>query len=430
MESIRTRSDQRRPAVDLLRGVSLLMVVAGHLSLAVIDKSGGDIRGENLLALYPRWSWVTIVAPMPLFFLAGGFANATSTFRIATSRLAMFAALASVVVTAWAVPVVITEWSLGSSGVIGDGARLATQPLWFFAAYAPLAALSPLLWRGSNRGLMSVIVGCAICVALCDVVRFTETGPGWIGWLGFLPTYGSFWAAGMWWRRMSADPRFREQRWGLSLVIACGALAWLLTARCGYSWALIDAAPGRRSNTTPPTVFTVTAGFLQIGLAMGFATVLDSMATAKERFFRRLRDSAVGIYLWHLSAMTLVSAVFAAGIPLATRFTPWWWVTRPLWYLAIGGVTFGLVSVTARLVARLGAGEPDGVDTRGGVLVRAIGVIVLAGAAAHIGLKGPRTSAPAVGLVCALSLSWWLLSRRRGHRRRASAFDPDVRHDL
>lgn len=425
-----SKNDQRRPAIDLLRGVSLMMVVAGHLSLAVIDKSGGDIRGDNLLALFPRWSWVTMIAPMPLFFLAGGYSNATSVFREACARLATFAALAATVVSAWAVPVVIAELSTGSSGVIGDGARLATQPLWFFAAYAPLAASTPWLWRSSNRVLATIIVGCALVVALCDMVRFTEVGPGWIGWIGFLPAYGSFWVAGMWWRRMSSHPRFRERRWGLFVAVICGVLATFLTAKCGYSWALIDAVPGRRSNTTPPTAFTVTAGFLQIGLVATFATVLDSIASAKERFFRQLRNVAVGVYIWHLSALTVVAAVFAAGVPLAVRFTTWWWLTRPLWYLVIGVVTFGLVRITERLVTRLGRGTPDGADAGDGIPARVAGVLVFATAAAHIGLKGPRSSAPAVILVLALATSWWLLTRTQRTDRVESALDPQVRDDL
>jgi hypothetical protein len=394
-----------------LRGVALLIVVAGHLTLAVIDRQGGEVRGENLLALFPRWYWVTIIAPMPLFFLAGGYANSESSFTESTRRLSLFAGLATIVVSVWALPVVITQVLAGSTGIVGDGARVATQPLWFFAAYAPLVALGSPISRLSTRSQVRLLGMCVAVVVVCDVIRFGTKGPEWIGWVGFLPTYATFWIAGMVWRRKSLQPEFSERLPGLVIFAVTVVVAFVLTIRMGYSWALIDAVPGKRSNTTPPTVFTVTAGLMQTGVVLIFATTLDGFARRRERVFARLREVSVGVYVWHLSAMMVVSATVALGVPLATRFTPWWWLARPVWYGLIGVVTALLVALTRVIIARLTGGSRASSPAPQSVTSGVFGVVLLAGAAAHIGLKGPRTSPAAVGLVAALAVSWWALAR-------------------
>ena len=64
--------------IDVARVGALLIVVFGHLSLAVIDRPGGHVRGANLLALHPGWAFVVAIAPMPVFFAAAGWAHTTS----------------------------------------------------------------------------------------------------------------------------------------------------------------------------------------------------------------------------------------------------------------------------------------------------------------------------------------------------------------
>ena len=118
---------------------ALTLVVVGHLTMAVIDRDRhGAVRGTNLLLLYPRWSVLAIAAPMPVFFAAGGWANATTSPRRAAPRLRTLVGMAIVVVGCWSAAVLIASLLRdGDPGVISSGARLATQPLWFLAAYLP-----------------------------------------------------------------------------------------------------------------------------------------------------------------------------------------------------------------------------------------------------------------------------------------------------
>src|SRR3954447_9266309 len=124
---------ERRDAIDVARILALALVVAGHLAMAVIDRDRlGAVRGTNMLLLYPRWSFVAAAAPMPIFFAAGGWANATTSPRRSAPRLRTLVGLAAAVVVCWSIAVVIASALMGGEpGVLGKGARLATQPLWF-----------------------------------------------------------------------------------------------------------------------------------------------------------------------------------------------------------------------------------------------------------------------------------------------------------
>jgi hypothetical protein len=77
----------RREGIDVARILALLVVVLGHLLLAVVDRPGDEVRGANLLALHPGWALVAAAAPMPVFFAAGGWANATAAWSSAVPRL-------------------------------------------------------------------------------------------------------------------------------------------------------------------------------------------------------------------------------------------------------------------------------------------------------------------------------------------------------
>jgi len=76
----------RNRYADLLRVVSILVVVLGHWLMAVLAYEDGEFIGRNLLEV-ATWThlltWVFQV--MPIFFIVGGFTNAGS-WRSAAGR--------------------------------------------------------------------------------------------------------------------------------------------------------------------------------------------------------------------------------------------------------------------------------------------------------------------------------------------------------
>src|SRR3954454_7622105 len=62
--------------VDFLRAASILVVVMGHWTIALIAWKGGVIRSTSAIGKTPGLWLVTWVAQvMPVFFFVGGYAN-------------------------------------------------------------------------------------------------------------------------------------------------------------------------------------------------------------------------------------------------------------------------------------------------------------------------------------------------------------------
>jgi hypothetical protein len=405
-----TRRDApRRDAIDVARVGALAMVVAGHLLLAVIDRGpDGALRGANLLSLHPDLAWLSLLAPMPVFFAAAGWANASGTVLRAAPRLRTVVGLGAVVVLVWYVPAVVERLATGERGVLGDGARIATQPLWFLAAYLPFAASGARLAALARRPVVAV-GSCLVLLAVLDMARLGGDAPQWIGWFGFLPAWGVPWLLGAWWRDQRFDRR-RERRTGALIALVAAVVGAVLVWRGGYEPALIDAVAGRRSNTTPPTLFTAVAAVAQVGVLLVLAGALDRVGARRRAVVRAGNGVAVGVYVWHLTALALCGGVVALGLPVPERSTGWWWVTRPLWWAAVLAVTAALVAASARvrqvLVDRR-LGRPAGCER--GAVAASTGVVLAAVGAALVGLRGPSSVATAAVALGALLSGWWLL---------------------
>lgn len=396
----------RRDAIDVARVLALLIVVLGHLLMAVIDRPGGVMRGANLLALHPGWVFVAALAPMPMFFAAGGWANATATLATSVPRLRTLVGLGAVVVCAWSAGVVVAAVVVGDPGVVGDGARIATEPLWFVAAYVPLAAFGGRLARLAADHVVLALGSSLAVLAALDAARFALDAPTWIGWPGFYLAWGTPWMVGAWWRARYLAGTLDERRTGTLLTLGAGAGCVVLIAFAGYDPALIDAVPGARSNTTPPTLYTAVAALAQVGLLITGAGLLDRAGQRWRRLWDRAGEAAVGIYAWHLTALALCAALISAGLPTPERLTTLWWVTRPVWWGAVLALTGGFVTLTAIARTRLRRGRDGSRPGDRPTLANALGVLAAAAAGAAVGLRGPRTIPLAIECSALFVLSW------------------------
>lgn len=382
-------------------------MVLGHLAMAVIDRGpDGALRGDNVLALHPRLAWLAMLAPMPVFFAAAGWAHVTASAESSVARSRTLVGLGAVVVTAWSVAAMV-ELAIAGGGVVADGARVATQPLWFLAVYVPFGAGGRRIGHVASRPILAV-GGCLAVLATFDVARFVLDAPGWIGWPGFVAAWAVPWLLGAWWRDHRDDRR--ERRIGTWLAVSGTAGAVTLVGWFGYFPSLIDAVDGERSNTSPPTLFTAVAAIVQVGVLMVVAGRLDEVAARRRSQLDRAGEAAVAVYAWHLTALASCAALLAAGLWTPTRFSSAWWLSRPLWFALVLGATAALVAATAavrRQLARRSAPRtgPSPTMRRAGVALATIG-------AAVAGRWGPRTVAGAVTSVLGFVAGWWLLRGR------------------
>lgn len=404
---------ERRDAIDVARILALALVVAGHLAMAVIDLNGhGAVRGTNMFLLYPRWSFLAAAAPMPVFFAAGGWANATTSPKRAATRLRTLVGLAAAVVGCWSLAVVIAAALRGGDpGVLGKGARLATQPLWFLAAYVPLAFWGRALARFATARPAVVIGSCLLSLGALDVAHFGLDGPGWLAWPAFYLAWGTPWLVGGWWRQRWTQGGFPERRVGVALAVGAGCVAAVLVWRAGYQASLIDYGSDGRSNTNPPTLYTAVIGLAQIGVLMIIAPALDRLGARFRALWDQAGSAAIAVYAWHLTALSLCVGIIAIpDVPAPRRLSGSWWLLRPVWVVAVLGTCAVLVGATAAVRARLHtAPRPDRANATP-IARLALGTVVAAAGGAVIGLYGPAT-VPRALICCALLGAGWALLR-------------------
>jgi len=137
----------RNRYADLLRVVSIFVVVLGHWTMAVLAYRDGKFVGQNLLEIDP-WTHILtwIFQVMPIFFIVGGFTNAFS-WRSASERGVSYAdslrarsarllGPALIFVAFWTIlPFVAVALGLISSGMARTGGREVALPIWFLAVY-------------------------------------------------------------------------------------------------------------------------------------------------------------------------------------------------------------------------------------------------------------------------------------------------------
>jgi hypothetical protein len=369
---------------------------------------------------------------MPVFFAAAGWANATSTPRSGVARLRALVGLGAVVVVPWCTASIIELLVRGEGGIVADGARIATQPLWFLAAYVPFAACGSRVARLATRPVLAV-GACLVALAALDIARFGFDAPRGIGWPGFFLAWGVPWLLGAAWRNRWDVGDLDERRTGVVLAGAALVGVAALVQFAGYHPSLIDAVPSERSNTTPPTLFAAVAAMAQVGLLMIAARALDTLANRRRRLLDRAGLAAVGVYAWHLTGLSLCAALLVAGVWTPARFSLGWWLTRPVWFAAVLGVTAVLTAATGW--ARNGPQHCTVVAPQRTAVI-GVGLACATAGAGVIGLYGPRTLPAAIASIATFTAGWWCLrSPPRGagipcRRSPPVRWPPRHRHDL
>lgn len=339
----------RDRVVDAARAAALLVVVAGHGIMAVVAWPDGVPVLGNLLAAFPWTQALTwLLQIMPLFFFAGGAANALSWDRHRGDGYAswvwgrgrrllrpvwIYLGIMSVV----AVAVTLLAQARTSEPLM----LLTTQLLWFLGAYLIVTALTP--WMRATGRVSGALAVLALVAAagLVDALRFYLGAPDAVGLLNFVlvwavPAYlGTLRARGV----LGSSPRGALA----AAAVACVVLdAWLI--RVGPWPVSMVGMPGEPvSNMAPPTVV----------LAI-HSVVLALVLTLLDRPLRRLlaRDAvwrpvtgvnlvAMTLYLWHLPVLiALTTLLHYLGLERPVRVADDGWPVPDGWGYAAGSVLF------------------------------------------------------------------------------------------
>ena len=336
--------ESRNRYVDLLRVISIGMVVIGHWLLAVLGWDDG-FTGDNLLVIAPSLhiaTWVFQV--MPLFFIVGGFVNGPS-WQSARGRGAGYGGWLSARSTRLMRPAIVfvTFWTLVPSlavlaGLPSDFARLGGSevalPLWFLAVYLAMMILIPPLMALHRRWGAWAFVALALATLLIDIARY-GLDLDWAGAPNFILVWLAMLELGVCWR----EGLLTGERW-LPWVMAGGGLGILAVLTLGFDYPvpMIHLFGSPRSNAMPPTFALLTLGIWQCGAVLAFER-------PAKRWLQRPRawlgvvvanSMIMTLYLWNMSAVVLAAVLLLpTGIwPQPEQLGAEWWVLRPLWILA------------------------------------------------------------------------------------------------
>ncbi|GAA0918184.1 hypothetical protein Vau01_001760 [Virgisporangium aurantiacum] len=351
--------------IDLLRVLSLGVVVLGHWLMAVVVVGAdGSVRATNLLAVQPALQPVTwLLQVMPVFFLVGGFSHATACASLerrggryadfVRSRAGRLLRPTAVFAGVWLVLALLIELLGADTGVLKLATRVVAQPLWFVGVYLGIVALAPAmlrLHRWSGRWAPVVPLAFGAAAGLVDVARFAYDVP-YVAFLNLAFVWLGVHQVGF----LYADGLFRNRRLPLVLLVTGLAGTVLCTTVGPYPTSMVGMPGEKVSNMSPPTFALAMCAVSLIGLTMllrGPVTRwLDRPAVW--RGVIAANGLAMTAFLWHLTAMFLATAaVLAVGVTLPAVGSGAWWLLRPVWL----GV---LVALTAALVAAFrGADRP------------------------------------------------------------------------
>ena len=159
-----------------------------------------------------------------------------------------------------------------------------------------------------------------------------------------------------------------------------------------YPVAMVGIPGAEVTNMTPPTFAIVLLGTMQVGIIWGSAPAVKRLTARARNWHGVVAFSGVimTVYLWHLSAMSLVAAAglftFNGEMFRIEPGTTAWWLTRPVWVAILVVITLGLVAVFARFEWRISAATAP----RRRRVVTA-GILLTAGSAAGVAFWGITT---------------------------------------
>lgn len=388
--------------VDFLRAASILVVVVGHWTIAVIAWDGGIIRSTSAIGLGSGlWLATWIFQVMPVFFFVGGYANLVayesarrhglSAGTFVRSRVRRLLLPSLVLVGVWAVAQVVlhlTGTGTPTGPRIGDlvllrgirppGQTIPFGPLWFLGVYLAVVCLSPVTVALHRRFRWRVPAVMAVGAVAADLAGFVGGHSGLrylnVIFVLLLPhQLGHFYGDG-------SALRWSRRALGAMVAVGLGGLLaatnpWLfrLAGDDRFRWfpgighyprSLLGTDVERISNAYPPTLCYLLVGLWLIGFVLlarpRLARWLEGPRPWKATI--AVNGSIMTLFLWHMTAYLLaILVLWPLGFGQETTPSARWWAERPLWIAVPGVFLAGMVALFSRFEAagrRTGAGPP------------------------------------------------------------------------
>jgi hypothetical protein len=215
--------------------------------------------------------------------------------------------------------------------MIKSGSQMALIPIWFLAVYIMVVALVPATYAVWQRFGFASFWALALAVVVDDLLFFAADLRAF-GWLN----YGFIWLAvhqlGFAWN----DGRLQGPRKTLPWALGGMTLLLGLVTIGPYPVSMVSVPGEAISNTLPPKLPMLALGLWQCGLFIGIEAPLRRWLERATPWTATVLINGIimTIYLWHLTAATLVIvlAFLFDGIGLSVApGSGAWWAFRPVW---------------------------------------------------------------------------------------------------
>jgi fucose 4-O-acetylase-like acetyltransferase len=382
--------------VDLLRLVSIAVVVFGHWLMAVVTFSDGSFSGTNALEeIDGLWVLTWFLQVMPLFFFVGGFSNLrswTSTERkglgypaFLSTRVTRLIAPVLVFVAVWLPAVILLEKAAGTEVVAAT--ELAAKPLWFLAVYVLAVALAPLMISLHRRFHIGVPVALVTSAIAVDIARIAFEVP-FVGYLNFAFVWLFAHQLGFFY----ADGSLTKLRPSVHVASGLAGLAALvaLVSSGIYSPSMVGIATDRVSNNDPPTVCLIALTVWLVGLAMALRPKGRKMLERPGAWKATVVGNSMimTMFLWHLTALFAASLILLpSGLPQPEAGTATWWLLRPVWLAVMVAILAVLVAIFGRF-ERAALLRKDRPRARASSPAMIVGLAALIAALAGLAING------------------------------------------
>jgi len=391
--------DTRNRYADLLRALSIGVVVVGHwLMAAPTVESGVRFTLSDLLRVAPWTQWLTwAFQVMPTFFVVGGYANAASWEAARadgrgygawlSGRLQRLARPVLPFVLLWCALGLSALWFGLGREVVRSGSRSAFVPTWFLAVYVLVVAVAPAMYTAWRRFGWASFWALVLAAALVDFTARASGADG-VRWANYVFVWLAIHQLGYAWR----DGAFSEPARALSFAL--GGLAGLvvLVGLAAYPVSMVTV-PGGDANSTPPTLALLALGMAHTGLLLAaegrVAHALDGTSLWVATVL--VNGVIMTLYLWHATVMILLVGIAELPGGFGLTFVPnsaLWWLTRPAWILSLSVALMVFVAVFGRVEAWAPKQKKMAAAWRGVVAAAALCIGLVGLAAGGIGSDG------------------------------------------
>ena len=335
----------RDRGIDIVRAIAVVGVVGGHwLVTGLVIGDGGAWRQASPLSSMPALAPVSwLFQTLALLFFAGGFGAGrprTATTRSTRSKgvVRRLAVPLVVLLGVWAVVLVVATAAGVPYGTLRTIAMLVVSPLWFLLPYLVLRAATGPLSRAVDRaGPVPLVLPAIGLVALSDA--------------GLLPMWAAVPAAWAvpWVLGIAVARRGRASLNGPLLIVSGIVAMAVLVLVLHYPASAVGVPGDGRSNLSPPSLFAIALGLVQIGIYLLAAGRLGR--SSPNGCIGYLNRAALPIYLGHQSVLVATVGLTAliAGGPVNGLLTapagPPWIFARLAWLPFLALVLVALIRV-------------------------------------------------------------------------------------